>query len=294
VIAVVALLPSVVTGGMDPSNFGLPSVAGAVYGLAGPIAANGASAMCVECHTAVPVVARSSHFVHQYTGGTTRNTNNQAATERVDIWSDSGGRSKYGNFTLPVTSVTAVNGEMICESCHNVITNVPGGNNLIEKSFLNDTRPVTPNTLTSATTTLCEGCHTTASLPGHHPMTGDRTNSGVVLSNTDASSTFTRLFVDNVTPVGGATSEVLYPGANRLPCLSCHGNGHTGFTGTGARFLRRGYAGAASTSPASPGTGVVGVGVDGGQRQFDFDSSGNTRMIPNWQPLCDACHTVDV
>lgn len=289
-LMLVALLPVVGSAGMDPSNLGLPPVDN-VYGLSGPVSQNGASAMCVACHTVVPVVGKGSHFVHQYTGGATRNTNNQAATERLNPWSDSGARSKYGNFGLPVTSVTGVNGELICESCHNLSTNVPGGNNLVESSFPSDARPTQPSTLTGTTTTLCEGCHVAASLPGHHPMTGDATSDGSILST--AGTPFTRPYTDNNDIPSGSSSEVIYPAADSVNCLSCHGNGHSGWNGTGARILRRGWAGATSVAPAAPGAAVAGTAASGGERQFDKDPTGTNRLITNWQPLCDACHRVN-
>ena len=89
-----------------------------------------------------------------------------------------------------------------------------------------------------------------------------------------------------MTEMGGVGSEVYYPAANRLPCLSCHGNGHTGFPGTGARILRRGY----SRSLTAPGTGVAGVDNTSIDRQYDIDPAGVSRLITNFTPLCDACH----
>lgn len=300
--------PSIVHGiaGMNPATLGLPVVDN-VYGLPGSVPLNGASAMCIACHSAVPVAGKGSHFVRNHTGGTSRTTNGQAAKERLDPWTSTAIRSKYGNFSATVTSVTGSNGEMICESCHNIINNAAGGNNLVEHSFPWDLRPNQPATLSSNSTTLCEGCHVTASLPNHHPMTGDITSNGLVLNNTDPNDPFTRVYVDNaLNPNGtltnlpvGSTSETFYGSVasgtpqNRLNCLSCHGNGHTGFTGTGARILRRGWAGASTPNNTNPPLGVVGTAASGVDRQFDKDSSGNVRLITNWQPLCDACHKVD-
>lgn len=276
-------------GGLNPANPGLPK---ASYGTDN-VPNNGASAMCVDCHTVAPVVGRGSHFVHQ-TSRTTSSAD-QTAKERLLAWSTTTALSKYGNFVAsPPISVTGVKGEIICESCHNIILNRKGGNNLVESSFNSDLRPAQPNQIDSSTTTLCEGCHVTASLPGHHPMTGDTTSNGTILSNSDPTSAFTRLFIDNTNPVpAGSTSEVIYPGANKVNCISCHGNGHTGYTNTGARILRRGWAGPASITPIDYKTGVVGAATDGAQRQFDKDPSGVIRLVPNWQPLCDACHTLD-
>ena len=135
-------------------------------------------------------------------------------------------------------------------------------------------------------------------MPNHHPMTGEITSNGTPLSTGDGP--FTRGYVDNaLQPDGtlynmptGSTSEGFYPAPNRVVCLSCHANGHSGRSGTGARLLRKGWAGAASGTPA-PQTAVVGVAVTGVDRQYDKDQSGTNRLITNWQPLCDACHKVD-
>ncbi len=271
--------------GLNPASVGLPVVDN-VYGLSN-IPGGALSATCVSCHTLVPIPGRSTHFVRRNSGTTL-----QPAKERTDAWTGSGGRSKYGNFGTQA-SVTGVAGEMICESCHNLKTNVQGGNNLLESSLQVGARPAQPNTLTSVSTTLCEGCHVSATLPGHHPMTGDLTSTGGTLSNTDASSTATRVFVDNTNPLPygvGSTSEVIYAGSNRVICISCHGNGHDGYTGTGATILRRGWAGTGSISPIIPGSAVVGVDTSGLDRQSDLSP---TRLISNWQPLCDACHKGD-
>jgi hypothetical protein len=272
--------------GLNPASPGLPNVDN-VYGLNG-VPGGAVSATCVSCHTLVPIPGRSSHFVRR-TGGSTV----QPAKERLVAWNGSGAKSRYGTFGSPPASVVDVAGELICESCHSLKKNVTGGNNLLESSLPYSPRPAQPNNLSSASTTLCEGCPVSSTLPGHHPMTGDTTSSGAVLTNTDAASSFTRVFVDNANalPYGvSSTSEVVYPGPDRLNCLSCHGNGHTGYTGTGATILRRGWAGAASVSPIVPTSGVVGVDASGLDRQIDHAP---LRMITNWQPLCDACHKVD-
>jgi cytochrome c553 len=284
-------------GSMNPANFGLPV---ATYGTDN-IPANGASATCVACHTVAPVSGKSSHFVHQ-TGRTT-SVPDRGSKERLLAWSSTTALSKYGDYgSSPIRSVTGTAGELICESCHNLIKNEGGGNNLVESSFNWDARPVSTNDLNSPTTTLCEGCHVSGTLPGHHPMTGDPVSSGGTLTNDNVNSPFTRAFgtpaaPDNLTQVasGNVTpgSEIIYPGANKMICISCHGNGHTGYTLTGARILRRGWAGPSSVAPLTPTFGVVGAAADPAQRQFDKDSTGVNRLIPNWQPLCDACHKVD-
>ena len=268
--------------GLNPANPGLPPAN--AYGQTG-IPGDNVSAMCVDCHTDAPKDGMTSHFV----SGTTRRTNDQATKERTAIWTTTGRASKYGNFSTWKSDNTTT-GELICESCHSLVRNVAGGNNLLEESFQWSVRPAQPNDLNSPSTNLCEGCHTAATLsptpglPGKHPMTGDTLSSGTTLST--AGSAFTRAFVDNVTQMGGVGSDVRYPAANTLPCLSCHGNGHTGYTLTGARILRRGY----SRDPASVGSGVVGAGVTQTDRQFDLEPN---RLIRNYTPLCDACHTAN-
>ncbi len=278
------VFPGVSVGGLDPAFPGLaPATA---FGRPG-ITNDNVSAMCVDCHGLGPLTGRSAHFVAQPTRGTL----GQSAKERTVAWTGSGRTSKFGNFST-WTSV-ATTGDLICESCHNVVTNVAGGNNLVEYSSLSSPRPTQPNSLTSATTTLCEGCHTTETLSplpgllGHHPMTGDSTSSGAALSTADTVST--RGFVDNVTEVGGTGSEVRYPGTDKLSCISCHGNGHNAYVQTGARILRKGF----SRNPASPGAGVSGTDNSGIDRQYDIDPSGATRLITNSAPLCDACHKYD-
>lgn len=278
-------------GGLNPASPGLPAVLN-VYG-PGSIPNNNASAMCVACHSSVPVVGGTTHFVRHVPKTTT--PANIPIKERVVAWSTKGGLSKYGNFgTNPPTSVTGTTGEMICESCHTMSFSVPGGNNLLEHSNRFDARPTQPNLLNSASTSLCEGCHVAATLPGHHPLTGDLTSDGSVLST--SLTVFTRAFVDNTNPLpygaGNPTlnSGVYYPAPNKVGCLSCHANGHNGYTGTGATILQRGWAGAASIAPVSPGSGVRGEGTTGLDRQIDMAPA---RLISNWQPLCDSCHTVD-
>ncbi len=271
-------------GGLNPADPGLPVVDN-VYGRNG-IANNNVSAMCISCHTAVPSAGRTTHFVSHYStkDGANRTTTptGESSKERTAAWTGSGWASRYGNFTT-WTSDNTTTGEMICESCHSIVRNVAGGNNLLESSLPADPRPSQPNTLSSTSTTLCEGCHVSGTLPGHypHPMTGDLTGDGSPLSNAD--SPFTRAYVNPGTEMGGSGSEVKYPAANALPCLSCHGNGHTGYPGTGARIVRRGYG----RDPNALGSGVTGLDNTGIDRQVDKDP---VHMISNFTPLCDACH----
>jgi len=278
-----ALVPvGSVESGLNPADPGLPP--SDAYGQTG-IPGNNVSAMCVSCHSDAPIDGMASHFV----SGSERRTNDKATKERTVSWTASGRASKYGNFSA-WTSDNTTTGELICESCHSLTRNVAGGNNLLEESYPWSVRPAQPNDLSSPSRNLCEGCHTTATLsptpgfPGKHPMTGDLLSKGSTLST--AGSPFTRAFIDNVTDMGGGGSDVRYPAAHTLPCLSCHGNGHTGYTLTGARILRRGF----SRDSVLYGAGVVGVGATQTDRQFDLEPG---RLIRNFTPLCDACHTTN-
>jgi hypothetical protein len=276
-------------GGMNPASPGLPAVDNVYQGQpAEGIPNNNVSAMCVSCHSPVPRDGKTGHFVSHYSteDGDNRTTTaaGESTKERTSAWSGSGWASKYGNFNTWTSDNTAT-GEMICESCHNLVMNVAGGNNLLESSLPGDSRPAQPNTLTSATTTLCEGCHVSGTLTGHHAMTGDTLSDGTTLSTADTG--FTRGYVNPDTEMGGTGSGVKYPAADTLPCLSCHGNGHSGFTFTGARITQKGD----SRDPGDPpGTGVVGIDNTGIDRQYDIDQTGVNRMITNYTPLCDACH----
>lgn len=276
-------------GGMNPADFGLPLVDN-VYNRNG-VPNNGASAMCFSCHSPSPGSGNTSHFVAHYssTAGAMRATTtaNIPIKERTQPWTQSGGMSKYGqNIGTNPSSDNATTGEIICESCHNLLRNMSGGNNLIESSLPTDARPGAGNDLTSPTTTLCEGCHVSGTLQGHHPMTGETVSGGAVFSTEDSPSV--RGYVNPTTEMGGAGSKVRYPAANTLPCISCHGNGHTGYTGTGARILHRGYG-----SGTAPGGAVAGADVTGTDRQHDIDPTGVNRLITNYTPLCDACHKTD-
>ena len=276
--------------GLNPASPGLPAVDN-IYGRNG-IPNNNASSMCIACHRMVPVAAMTTHFVSHYSSNDSANrtttTDGKNNKERTAAWTGSGRSSKYARDigTNPSSDNTQT-GELICESCHNLVRNVVGGNNLLESSLPADPRPIQPNTLTSATTTLCEGCHVSATIPGHHPMTNDTTSDGSSLSTSD--SIFTRGYTSPNAELGGIGSDVRFPSANTLPCISCHGNGHGGYTGSGARILRRGY----NRDPNHTGQGVTGIDSSGIDRQYDIDQTGGNRLITNYSPLCDACHKVN-
>ncbi|PLX43720.1 MAG: hypothetical protein C0609_07555 [Deltaproteobacteria bacterium] len=273
------------------------------YGI--PLANNEASTMCVDCHTVEPVNnggSNGSHFVVHNAGGAEgfRTTNN-SALEYLGVWSSSGGSSKYASPAPPdvgTLSVTGQTGEMICESCHNLLTNIAGGNNLLAEYA---TEP----------SVLCEGCHAGEAdgTPNHHPLTGDLVGTDNDVSG-DHPLNITHITHLYATPVAG--SEVAYPvdGVETdLNCFACH-KVHGGGKGTGARILRRGYS-ATSTFSGSPvnlvyydfnpqGTDYAGTikewdtgtnfpGVD---RQSDVENDWGTsaRLVINQDPLCESCH----
>lgn len=288
---VLSLMRGSSDAGLNPASPGLPAV-DCVYSGSGALPNNQSSVMCVSCHTFTPTSNSTSHFVINKSGTSNHTTTSSGMStkERLVAWTGSGGFSRYGNPTT-FASDNGVSGEMICESCHSIKANVAGGNHLLEQSSASSLlRPTQPNTLTSDTSNLCEGCHVTGTLPGHHPMTGDTVTHGgrgtVALSTVD--DVFTRGFTSATTEMGGVGSQVFYPAANNLPCLSCHGNGHRGAPSTGARLLLRGY----SREPLKVGWAVVGVDNTGIDRQVDYDLSGATRLITNFTPLCDSCHKV--
>lgn len=221
------------------------------------------SAMCVDCHSRTPSAYTPSdnaglgtHFVY---GGPSKRTGT-TTPEKTTAWT-SGGLSKYGNFST-LRSVTGQVGEIICESCHNMLVNTGENKLLVQDNVFTDPSP------------LCEGCHGETG-PSHHLMTGDTsTIYNRTLQNADDA------FVRNP-PLAG--SEAVYPGSNALNCQSCH-KPHDAQTQTGARILRRGYS--------SGGGAVLGVSVTGLDRQTDIDNTGNTRLVTEFEPLCNACHKV--
>lgn len=174
------------TMGIPPSGANLPAVSdAAVFGAnTTNIRNNGMSAMCLDCHTQAPYGDgnAATHFVSAadastHSGGGGINAagakvfRDNSAFFKLDSWGATGPGnadvySKYGNFANN-TSVAAGNGsnpsvavqaagnayddeELICESCHNVVANANGGNNLYW-------RPQTWTDIEEAD--LCIGCH---------------------------------------------------------------------------------------------------------------------------------------
>lgn len=290
------------------------------YGAANPaVLENGASAMCVDCHTASPVrnanpdvalfpatyphraLRAGSHFAIHFDGTAVRLSQYTEAARplRTSAW-PSGGRSKFAKPAPPAANAASVNdllvpttwdqrGELICESCHSLVRNVAGGNNLLETSL-----PAADPSL------LCQGCHTieAGGPPGHHPLTGD------TVAGDPANAVAHALTLAHVRATPSAGSEVTYTAAG-IACLSCH-EPHGAQTQTGARCLNRGASGAASVSgrPVNvnyyanrPDAGDVAGQVKarftadvvpGVDRQFDL---GLPRLVTNADPVCDACHT---
>lgn len=177
--------------GLNPQN---PGIGGTGFN-------SGASRACLACHTRIPLAnaPNGTHFVTS--GATTSDTRsgggwNAAAPSiireggqyfRIGQWANpTAGRnapfSKYGRATDNVslifgapsdntgmatqmaTAATFGGYEIICESCHNVVSNVGGGNNLVavlSGAYVagggNTTQAVPWSNSDEAT--ICVGCH---------------------------------------------------------------------------------------------------------------------------------------
>jgi hypothetical protein len=191
-LGTLALGAGAVVAGMNPNDFGLAG-GSAAYN-------TGKSRICIDCHTTVPgnnsAATRGTHFVvgssaddTRTGGGWTGNSKNgerrDSAYFRLAQWPVGGTYSKYGGhntdnnsyFTGATDNIIAglarsdaslgnyTTREIICESCHNLVLNVAGGNNLVA--------PMTVATYTANTgdntqvinwqnsdeATLCVGCH---------------------------------------------------------------------------------------------------------------------------------------
>jgi len=247
--------------GMNPANPGLASTN--VYGV--PSDNNKMSALCFDCHTLAPLhsdnTSKGTHFVYR-SGHATRNT---GTWEKLTAWSTTT-FSKYGG-TDPTTPnrPSGSQGEMICESCHNMLKNSGKDKLLIADNVFSDPSG------------LCMGCHTAGSFGAHHPMTGDQiyTRGNQLLSTnvlTNGGSAYS-------TPLDNAS----YPGTDKMNCRSCH-RPHGAQTVTGARILNRGISG-----------GVEGATINRSanpeiDRQWDVDPSGVNRLMTDSTPLCASCH----
>lgn len=168
-------------------------------GLAGGIATYNPnlSRICTDCHTGVPsaMAQNGTHFAYivgssaltrsgggwtDGNWGTAPRTN--GAYFKASKWSTQGTWSKFGNRTDNTSRFTAVASdnagmgtsdttlsnyagyEIICESCHNMVHNVAGGNNLVAPmtgAYTANTGATTQLTTWSdgGEATLCVGCH---------------------------------------------------------------------------------------------------------------------------------------
>ncbi len=177
--------------GLNPASPGIPSVTISGYGGGAALPNNQMSAMCVACHTRMVFGASAgSHFVfddaHQTNsgGGWTSADYSKTGIPRdageyfhVTRWAGNDNNfSKYGDLTnkrsataatagrvgyeLAVTGATNANlatYEIICESCHNIVKNVAGGNNLLDVP--GDAIGSSNQYAESKVATLCVGCH---------------------------------------------------------------------------------------------------------------------------------------
>ncbi len=288
--------------GINPADPGLPTAQ--AYGTS--YAGNAASAMCVDCHTPNPKPNAGTHFVAHYDGSGVRTTQN-LSYEKTDAWS--GGAAYLSRYASPAPpdpaarSVTGQTGEIICESCHNLVHNAAGGNNLLE-GFRESQDP----------SALCEGCHAAqaAGPPAHHPMTGDTVGPD---GDDPTNHTLNTSHATHVRSTPTAGSEVTYPAANAVNCASCH-KPHGAQVQTGARILKRGWS-AVTGIPGVAGQPVnviyydnvpepgdtagtvkqwdTGDVVPGLDRQSDVSTilGAGKRLVSNPDPLCDACHTAN-
>ena len=225
---------------------------------------NSFSALCVKCHTYNPSVATldnagiGSHFVY-FDNGTKHTTANMNPEMLVE-WVGTGGLSKYGNLA-DNTSITGARGEMICESCHSMRKNTG-----VSKLLTNDNEIV-------GRSNLCEGCHGNTGA-GHHPVNGE------LSSVYDRPISRTGSSVKNPPTAGSEATYTADPYV--VNCRSCH-KVHDAQGQTGARILKRGYK-----TVSTPGDPVKGNGgASGLERQSDMAP----RLVTDFTPLCDSCHT---
>lgn len=175
---------------INPASPGLaPAKA---YGKVG-IPNNGASALCVECHTENPKPATGTHFVVNTLTGQLRTTHSgggwiqgawgirkQGEFFKVTAWAEldlgNGGSSKFGDTEtwqsviyadpagvlgaessrLEGSATKIASYELICESCHNLRVSVEGRYNLLAKST---DSTVIDDVVDGRTAPLCVGCH---------------------------------------------------------------------------------------------------------------------------------------
>jgi len=262
---VLIIVAGVANAGINPANTGLPTVT-TVFG--GTYDNNNYSAVCVACHTRNPstrtadTAGLGSHFIFGGTGLLTVKT----GLENLSAWPVTGGLSKYGK-PGDIVNVVGTAGEMICESCHNLLRN--GG---VNKLLAADNEAIDPSA-------LCEGCHARTGA-GHHILTPEPpTYPELSTLHPGTLSTADSYYVRTL-PLAG--SEATYPGANSINCRSCH-KPHDAQTQTGARILKRGYR---TTDNAA----VQGDGVNGMERTTENSINPGTPIVKDFEPLCNACH----
>jgi hypothetical protein len=191
VAAMLAAVPAM--AGLNPADPGLPLADGFVAATA----SNGGSSMCVDCHTANPLAARTyagaakyawqtahadflgSHFVGLGTnsGGGITNAGAGLAPRtggeyfQTAAWTTSGGFSKYMNaagdsviadnsLQANVAVVGVANTDHItCESCHSIVVNVAGGRNLLGGGATDGSGTQVAGKIGGDNTGICEECH---------------------------------------------------------------------------------------------------------------------------------------
>jgi hypothetical protein len=177
-------------GAINPASPGLARAD--AYGEKG-IPNNGASALCVECHTANPTPGSGTHFVLNAAVGALRPTHSGGGWDtgawgvreggeffKASPWIEeewgNGGSSRYGDtdtwesvvYLAPEGIVGAEAAraepslprlaplEVICESCHSLRVNVEGRYNLLCKVT---NSPTLDDTVEGSVAPLCVGCH---------------------------------------------------------------------------------------------------------------------------------------
>jgi len=220
IIASALLAAAPALAGINPASPGLPTadttnnLGNSTYtGFTAPN--NASSSMCVDCHTVQPK-AGGSHYVNAtatvgatnsggsgIVGGVPGAGRDNGAYFKASIWTTNttGGAvfSKYGNGatgsvstnnTVPGTknstqvAANALAGyDIICESCHNIVANEAGGNNLVDTQAGNEF-------WNAAEAEICIGCHgfmytTSAANAGNANYTDARNVNEVAGGNKD-------------------------------------------------------------------------------------------------------------
>ncbi len=300
-----ALAPREGLGRANPADPGLPKSV-AMWGTT--FDGRHGSSLCVACHTENPSARipgptllpagdteplyRGSHFMRNRLDGIDRLTTPAKAQavpagwEKVTAWS-TGGLSKYA---VGLASVTAAPGELICESCHNVVVN--GGAKMLLDTWSRAT----------GAAALCSGCHAGVLGTQHHPL-------GAV--NNAERAGVRNLPIDHANNYLKTDGVRYFAPPHTVTCVSCH-KPHEAQTATGARVLRRGASQVATVAGVferavnvlyydnAPVAGLRGqviarkpaavAIVTGLHRHTDMDDTPLKPLVVNADPLCDACH----